>query len=578
MKKGFFVPVTILLLVFVGVIIGVILSVTENFTINTSKYSENSYYERYLLNSLHLSIGYIRTKSKGLSGFTGLTQTSKPSWYNEFMSKLDSNTREYIQNSVNLGQSNNPWQSYRIYSYSQNAYPSPVENVYRNEIQGLINESNGLITDIESYAFPINRGSYQLLVVTMVKGPKTGFAYSVVAVDPLNKYLYFSESEGQNIWYTEGTKIYGPLKSNSTIRLFYRSDTQKPTFYGTLEAKDFVRWRSGAGPKTISSTNPDADRMLKEAANLYGNPNYRFLSQEDISKLSVSNISNQYFSQINSFVLDLNNFKQNVGGNKDSKGLKLNFNCQITLGENQIEIRNTQSGHPEYNYRYVLSWSRDDMSRTTFKIYNGSGQEIERKNNIVFNGIVYTTGEVDLTKGSDINENIIYSGKITLIADGDIRLRRRIISKTAFNYLTTQGVQANEEYPAELNNVEELQRYILENEKSSLNLVSKGYIWVYNRPQNMKIFANLYAFGDGKGFGVRNFSEEGFQGQLLLFGSLVQSERQPIGNFDPNNPNWKTGYDRLYIHDKRNSLGMHQSMGTPVASEKVMIQYLGVAF
>ncbi len=575
MRKGFFVPITLILLVFVSVMIGVIFSVTGNHLANVSKFVDNSILENHLFNALHLSIGYVRSLSEGLTGFTGLSETSAPSWYSDFVLKLDNNTKQFVISAINLGQNNLPWKTYKIFSSTQNYFPNKT---YSSEISTFL--SNTKLTSVEAFAFPVNKSSYQIFIVTrIVKSSKAVYAYALLGSDPLNKYVYFSESEGDNIWYTGGTTIYGPLRTNDTIRVFY-TNTSKPTFYGTLEGKKFVLWRSGGSTQTVTPSTPNSDTLLRNAANLYGNPPYRFLATQDTQDLKMKNLADQYFSKIGNFVKPLNEFKQNIG-NSPEAGLKINFQCAITPGENKITIKNTQIGHTEYGWTYELSWTNNNMSNTTFFRKNPGGQVMDTISGIRFNGVVYSTGNVYI----DGSYDIIYSGKMTIISDGDIRLKKRVISKTARDYLQSRGLTTASEYPKDEASIKALQDYLLQNETSYLNLVSRGNVWVWDRPKHMKLFANVYAFGkyDSNGnlisgtgsFGVYNYNSGGFQGQLLVSGSIVHAKRAPIGTFDQTTGRPITGYDRLYIHDQRNSVGLHQAIGTPVASDRVQIKFIG---
>ncbi len=261
-------------------------------------------------------------------------------------------------------------------------------------------------------------------------------------------------------------------------------------------------------------------------------------------------------------------------------GLKLNANVEITPGENRIVIKD-YAGQSVLGWIYELTWPDGNMSNTTLVRKNPGGQVMETISGINFNVVVYSSGNVDITGSSDI----VYSGKMTIISDENIRLRKRVLSKTARDYLVSRGLTTASEYPKDENTAKALQNYLLQNGTSSLNLVSRGNVMVQDRPQNMKLFVNVYAFGkyDSNGnlisntgsFGVYNYNSGGFQGQLLVSGSIVHAKRAPIGTFNPTTGQPISGYDRFYVHDQRNRVGLHQAIGSPVASKRVQIRVIG---
>lgn len=124
-------------------------------------------------------------------------------------------------------------------------------------------------------------------------------------------------------------------------------------------------------------------------------------------------------------------------------------------------------------------------------------------------------------------------GRMTIVSDGDIRIN---------NHLRYAQDPRNDDPEAGIFS------------QDALGLISRDNVWVtQDAPNNLEIFAAIMATGrkaDSEGsFGVLNFASGPPRGTLMIYGSLVQDVRGPVGTFN----NWGSvsGFDKNYRFDRR---------------------------
>jgi len=74
---------------------------------------------------------------------------------------------------------------------------------------------------------------------------------------------------------------------------------------------------------------------------------------------------------------------------------------------------------------------------------------------------------------------------------------------------------------------------------------------------------------------VADYNHDAPAGQLLVFGSIMQNIRGPVGTFDSSGKT-QTGYYKTYVYDERLITAAYQPAGTPAKDSSAKIRVLGV--
>ncbi len=147
---------------------------------------------------------------------------------------------------------------------------------------------------------------YRYFVVARAQvGREDVYSSGFVVANMLNKYLYFTDIEPSDIYFTTGELIDGPLRSNDVINI-----DGNPIFNGFVQAKGYNITR-GSSPIFDSG--------------------HEVLSAEDIAKMNMKKIASYYSSEINSEISAPASIEANIkeGSNFpvgiDLSGLKWNL-------------------------------------------------------------------------------------------------------------------------------------------------------------------------------------------------------------------------------------------------------------
>ncbi|AEH51474.1 hypothetical protein [Pseudothermotoga thermarum] len=554
MKKGFMLPTTLLILLFSVIVLSVIYNTVSNHMTNVQRVSSYKELELHVSNALQIGIGYVRTASSGLLGINLTTTSYTPIWWDEFRTKLDQNWRDYVDQWIYNDK------SFCVFDKSRGIHSNQI---LRDEFESYSAEYN--LSDVAVYVFPFRNTKMRMFVVArVVKDNKSVYSYAVVMPELLNKYVYFSHDEGENIWFTSRTRIYGPFRSNSMIRI--NNAGGKPYFQDTVEVPGFIRHTGN--PREITANTPNYDQIIRSLADFGGNPAYRLISDAERNELDFTAIKDEYKQLLNNhFVLEINQFKNN---STNPMGLKItsSSNLYLSVDANTSKIKIVIG-----NTKYEISWTQlPDAIVEIFAKQGSNWRRTEGPYSVKFNGIIYSTENINL--GDTSTENMSYSGNLTLFSEKDINIYRRIITPTIQQWLI-QNLGPNALSTAVPDNkIQELLSYVEQNETSSLNIVAGNNVVIKRKLNNMKIVASIYAF-DGQ-FTVENYNQGSPKGQLFVLGSIMQKTRGPVGTFNPNTGQTRTGYYHGYVHDPRILSGNYTPAGTPSRSSRISVSVFGI--
>uniref|UniRef100_A0A7C5Y333 Uncharacterized protein n=1 Tax=Fervidobacterium nodosum TaxID=2424 RepID=A0A7C5Y333_9BACT len=464
-----------------------------------------------------------------------------------------------------------------IYSYERNSTGSARRGLNSTDFQtlGLMEIYNEFIRFVDlaeldkvyCAVYQIKGGGCYLLLSKIRKADKEIAQLAVVTSERLNKFIYYSEAEPE-IYFTSREVIYGPLKSNSYIHTYQYSWTpdSKPTFMGTVEVPGVKHKDETTGSFTIYDANNNPNGVLN-ALSLMGNPPIKFVN----SDVSFSVLYNDYVNAISNIAVDLNTFLNTNFSGASSKpvGVKLPsyaiLESKIESGKNILKI--TLSGGNVYEF----IWDLNSLPNATVR-YVENGNTVEK--NVKFNGLITSDNDITIEDSSQTLQNklFLYNGNLTIFSKANIWVNARIVPQNIYNYITSQFGNLNNPIPKD--RISDLINFVTQNEKSSLDLVANSKVFIKSngtandRINNQKIFANIYAFQGS--FGVQNHDKGGENGQLLVYGSIMQKQRAAIGLVGAGAP----GYSKFYVHDPRALTGKIGTIATPAKKQSIMVLYL----
>lgn len=248
----------------------------------------------------------------------------------------------------------------------------------------------------------------------------------------------------------------------------------------------------------------------------------------------------------------------------------LKFNGDITINFNHGQgASNYDMKISQGNVDYIITWNPSPPFAKIRRQGGGPAEEF----NFLFNGVVVATGNISIDGPTALST---YFVNYTLYAHGDVLIRDKIIPKSTYDHFfdarehsSSAGIEVS------ALEISQIKDFLTSNEKSSLNIVARNNVRIAERLNNMKIFASLFAF-DGA-FTVDNYNLGSANGQLLVFGSIMQNLRGPVGTFNPSTGQILTSYKKTYVYDPRIVTAAYQPVGTPTKSQTLTIKMLGMA-
>jgi len=586
MRKGFMTAIVLVMMVVASMLLLVLYQGVANYRENAMYTLSSIQNDADSVNMMNIGVGFLKPKSLGILGIPLIYNDNVPTWFNDFTGKLNQDWQNYITTYVSTTK------ACKIYDWSSTGGQDSGFIKSESSATDLYNQITSYITSrnpyqVALYAFPMKQsGSTTVFLISMVKRQYrtpnnqykyvTTYTYCLVGPKLLNQYVYFTNIEkqvGQNpIYFKAGELIDGPMRSNDYV--YINNTGGKPTFNGTLESK---------GIKD-NNQNTVAENNYPNYATMKGNPPYRILSDTDAAKLDFGSISTEYQNNLQSLIRSYSNLQTSPAtptGIKFDSDITLSFNHGTGTSDYDLQI------YQDQNTRYKIKWKPSGPPNATVVKETKSGNNWSQSFSVdtLFNGVIYSTGNITIDGDSTYLSK--YYGNYTLYSEKSIYIKDRLIPYDTYtNYFTNQETQysGTEISPSTINNIKD---YVSANEKSSLNLVAKSNVIVsepvvqlfwpfeyYIKLYNMKIFASIYAFNGS--FEVEGYDSDNPAGQLLVFGSIMQNIRGPVGTFNSSTGKTQTGYYKTYVYDERLITAAYQPAGTPAKDSSAKIQVLGV--
>lgn len=473
-----------------------------------------------------------------------------------------SKTQEFILNFVDSNSAT------VIFSTDQNLHQKALKesdfeqlgllDVY-NQFKSVVNMSN--FEKLFCAVYRLRTGGRYLILAKVTKDGKTCSQIALVTSERLNKYVYYSEFEPE-IYFTSREVVYGPLKSNSYIHTYqYSSRSSKPTFLGTVEVRGVKHFDEQTRRLTIFDSSNS--RGVTEALDLRGNPQIKFVD----SDVSFSNLYVDYNNAISRLVIPLSDFvRRNFTSVSSPVGILL---PSASILESKIVDNTNILKITVGSEVYELSWRLGNLPDATLT-YTQDGRVIQKS--VKFNGVIVSDFDITLedSESSLQNKLFLYEGNLTIFSRSNILINTRVMSKKIYDYLS----ERNAIYSAlSIQDARQLINLSANEETSSLDLVAFSNVFIKSngadndRINNQKLVVNIYAFGGS--FGVQNYNLGRDNGQLFVFGSIMQKVRAPVGVVGAGMP----GYSKFYVHDPRALTGKMGSIATPARKQSIMVLY-----
>lgn len=589
MHKGFMTAIVLVMMVVASMLLLVLYQGVANYRENAMSTLSSTQNDTDSVNMMNIGVGFLKPKSLGILGIPLLYNDSVPTWFDDFKGKLNQNWQNYITTYVSTTK------ACKIYDWSSTGGQDSGLIKSESSATDLYNQITSYITSrtpyqVALYAFPMKQsGSTTVFLFSMVKRQYkssngqskyvTTYTYCIVGPKLFNQYVYFTNkeigSDGKPIYFKAGELIDGPMRSNDYV--YINNTGGKPTFNGTVEFK-------GIKDK---NQNTVAENKYPNYATMKGNPPYRILSDTDAANLDFSSIATEYQTNLQSMVTSYSNLQTPP---VTPTGIKFDFDNDITLsfnhgtGTSNYDLRIYEGSNiANSTVRYTINWKPSGAPNATVKketyTKQKDGKWVWKKDfqvDTLFNGVIYAKKNIIIDNDSTYLSK--YYGNYTLYSEGDIKVKDRLIPYDTYtNYFTSQETQyAGTKLST--STINDIKDYVSANEKSSLNLVAKNNVIVSEtsgtKPYNMKLFASIYAFNGS--FKVEDYDHDKSAGQLLVFGSIMQNVRGPVGTFDPSTGKTQTGYYKTYVYDERLITAAYQPAGTPAKDSSAKIRVLGV--
>lgn len=481
-----------------------------------------------------------------------------------FYKALDKNPEDYTFNGA-------PYKRYRL----------PDQDNYRLEIlvpmkklpgvDDLQESNNDLI--IRSTGWETSNPNYMRTIEVEVY--KRSFTQHV-AVNNTEK-----GANGQKIYWTNRDEMYGPFHTNDT--LYVRG---APNFYG------LVTYGKGIAMEDVNGNTISGNQAIL-------NPYifHKGVAKTDALPLPTSNPELKAHSLINGhyyngrtciYLLEEGGYNVRTYDAKNKvwkyNGVEYEIKDENTRQWTQNEREN------ERNTGNKAMYHRKD-NNTSYFSFDAMAATIDSLE-LPNNGVIYVDGKQGNGTGSNKFDrelgNVFVSGKLkdrlTITAANDIYItahdpcdwKRPPAANALSNWLDTEpGVTYNDtkfdqvfgsdglwDYTAVKDSYSDMLGLVANRKiqilhygwPSNFNYSSHStpnYYWNVNQelhPSNVYIYAAMYAATEV--FGFEDYDRGSYKGgDIVLYGSITQQYRGPVGTFSGNN--MSTGYNKKYSHDPR---------------------------
>ncbi|HEY8541988.1 MAG TPA: hypothetical protein VIL29_06360 [Pseudothermotoga sp.] len=557
MRKGYVLIYTLIIIVAISILSIALLTNTTAYVRNNALEIEknNAYLSSQKL--LQLSLAYIKPYFSGTSGIT-LSWTSANvsqniEWWNRFKNHMISQS------------DGNYWQNFFNRINEQRYFDLSTLSGFTEDSSDISGSS--IVLPIAASYQANGRPYSAFLVSRATSGKIEAYSVAVVAVDFLNKYAYFTEKETrpgeQTIYFISKEVIDGPMRSNDIIHI-----SGNPRFKSAVEVKGV----------DIQSGNPIFDDPFSP----------KILTQQDIESYRMSMIASNYSSDLNALVKNPVDF---VNSTIES-GINLNLrtiekgNKKLVPTKLIVEFKSAPGeGNDQFMKVYVEYQDKSDNEVKTDSLFTlkprpnqdgyhmvvhgqdarewlglqGSGND--QTINVNFNGVLKSNLTIALRNNTNSDKPMYVDGKYTIYSEQNVEIYDHIVYedfRDLFPHDRIDNIVVNQELVEQMRNIER---------SDFLNIVANNSVIIKDKQKNMKINASIYAFNES--FEVENYDKGDPEGQLTIFGSLMQYYRGPVGTFSGDIT--VSGYYKNYIYDNKILEGISIISGTPAKKGEILV-------
>jgi hypothetical protein len=530
MRKGYVLEAALILLIAVAIFVAAIVSFVSNTSMLRISQEKLIIASNNAMNGLQMGTSFIASYANTIGGFSlnfnssgisaGAVAFSSIPW-------LQSNTSNNFFNAIYSSTDGAGWK------VALSTLATGTNNVlYLNKIPavqkffqtlyatGVFSSTPDVVIIQTKLGGYIDNSKYFVVARSKVGG-SVAYASGFVVANGLNRYVYFTQVEPPDIYFTSQDLLDGPVRSNDVINI-----EGNPVFDGFVQAKGY----------NIVSGNPQF---------LSGNA---ILTPADIASMNMSMIANQYSSQINSEIVSPS-YVATAGITSNPIGFdlsKINWS-KINLSRTpDIEVVFSANGNSKTVSVYYYNSSKQGQPWTplfTINPTNGSsvpgtvqivvngekaakilGVNNPSTFNFNFNGVIKTSSNLYINGNND--KTAYVAGKYTLYTTKSVYIQSNIVYEDA----DTLFDKSNKDWivsPMSTSMVKQLRNSTC---TDALNIVANNNIVLTNNaPPNTKLMASIYAFNGS--FSYQNWDNSSPMGQLFLYGSLMQYKRGPVGTF-----------------------------------------------
>ncbi len=173
---------------------------------------------------------------------------------------------------------------------------------------------------------------------------------------------------------------------------------------------------------------------------------------------------------------------------------------------------------------FYLEFNEDSV---TYKVESNGPETTVLASDFAPNGVIYI-------KNGNLHINGVVEGRYSVVANGDSKGRVYLEDDIVYKTDPRTDPQSND----------------------LLGIVAYNQILIADNPNNNNSI-NIHAsmFSENAGFGAENHANRGIDGNINLFGGVIQKTRQPVGTFTVNRWTGATtissGFNKQYFYDSR---------------------------
>jgi len=374
--------------------------------------------------------------------------------------------------------------------------------------------------------------AYKIISTGKLVGPNRNairVIEQLVDVTNFAEYAYFSNNEGDNIWFYDGDTIDGRLHTNGQLRI-----DGSPTFKGLVtSATEPIIW--GGGDEHFEIFDTYGYRLgVDEYIPL---PQHRDISGTDDPQ-SLQSIAMGGWTSPGSGVYVPND---GIGNRTGGIYVDGNLDALSLTTVNGLSVINFRQVSTNTKITLLPTGSVDPYDGTTVTsdktVIKEEGTVDPIYYNGLTNGLLYVNGAINHLEATETNGGL--KGKLTIAATDDITITNDIKYKSIIDHPEID-IHAD---GADLSSITD-----------SLGLISENDIVLntINSITDLEIHAILMALGDSirnQDYDLSNYYKN--TGVLTIFGGLIQVQRGPVGTFDSWSNEIITGYDKDYNFDDR---------------------------